>query len=421
MKSLRHLPDGAAGRLWRFSAPSTESRTAGAPASSRPASGDVPAGVLRRAVVYCSIWVGSVRAALVIVALLAQRLPAAKPADVPGWPAPRVDGSLEQIATALERWDALWFLRIAGDGYRLHDGSAAFWPGFPLATRALSVILGGRLLPASLILSLLFSVAALTLFYLLGTLEFGESLARRSVSYLALFPTAFFLAAPYSEAMFLCLSLGALLAVRMERYWLSALCAALASATRSIGIILLLPLVLEALATRRARSPRDAFGTALGLSAACLSGAALYLAYWAARSGNWLEPFSSQSQWLRDASWPWETISLATTLAWRYDAVWHRIDWLLMIPMLAIALWSLGWMRASYSAYVWGSLVVILSFVFPARPLMSAPRFVLALIPLFWALARLTGRASTHRIVAFGLGAGQALLAAAFMAWYPIF
>jgi hypothetical protein len=356
-----------------------------------------------------------------MLALLAQRLPVAKPANVPGWPAPRVDGSLEQIATTLERWDALWFLRIADDGYRLHDGSAAFWPGYPLATRALSIILGGRLLPASLILSLLFSVAALTLFYLLGTLEFGEPLARRSVSYLALFPTAFFLAAPYSEAMFLCLSLGALLAARVERYCISALCAALASATRSIGIILVLPLMLEALATRRVRSRRGALGTALGLGAASLSGAALYLAYWAARSGNWLEPFSSQSQWLRDASWPWDTISLATTLAWRYDAVWHRVDWLLVIPMLAIALWSLSWMRASYSAYVWGSIVIFLSFVFPARPLMSAPRFLLALIPLFWALARLTERAWTHRIVALGLGAGQALLAAAFMAWYPIF
>jgi hypothetical protein len=62
-----------------------------------------------------------------------------------------------------------------------------------------------------------------------------------------------------------------------------------------------------------------------------------------------------------------------------------------------------------------------LSFVFPARPLMSVPRFLLVLFPLFWALARLTDRTSLHLAVALGLGAGQALIAAFFMAWYPMF
>ena len=57
------------------------------------------------------------------------------------------------MVTAWERFDALWFLRIATDGYRLHDGSAAFFPGFPLAIRFLSPVLGGHPLAAGFLIS----------------------------------------------------------------------------------------------------------------------------------------------------------------------------------------------------------------------------------------------------------------------------
>jgi hypothetical protein len=378
---------------------------------------------LRRAVVYCAVVLVAARVGLAAVGIAALELQGASPVGVPGWPAPIPHGATESAGTALERWDALWFLRIADEGYRVDDGSAAFWPGYPLATRAVAFALGGHTLGAALALSAAFTAVALVLFYMLGTREFGEPIARRSVLYLALFPAAFFLAAPYSESMFLCLSVGALLAARSKHWWVAALCAALASGTRPLGAVLALPLALEAFAQRRDRN-RSVVSTAasvVGPAAASLSGAAAYLAYWGLRSGNALQPFTSQAQWLRTAAWPWETLSQATIFAWRFDALWHRIDWLLVIPFMAAALWSLRWMRASYSAYVWGSIAIITSFVFPARPLMSAPRFLLVLFPMFWALARLTERNSLHLALALGLGAGQALIAASFVAWYPMF
>jgi len=379
--------------------------------------------VFHRAVVYCVTVLLVSRIGLTVVSLLAGQLRGSGPVGVPGWPAPKAQGAAELVGTALERWDALWFLRIAAGGYHLSDGSAAFWPGYPLATRALAAVFGGHTLIAALVMSAVFSVAALVLFYLLGTREFGEPLARRSVLYLALFPTAFFLAAPYSESMFLCFTVAALLAARSKHWWVAAVCAALASGTRSLGVVLAVPLALEALAQQRdrRRGVGATIASVIGPVAASLSGAAAYLVYWGLRSGNALQPFSSQAQWLRTASWPWETLSQATNLAWRFDALWHRIDWLLVIPFIGLAVWSLRWMRASYATYVWGSLIVILSFVFPARPLMSAPRFLLVLFPLFWALARLTDRTSWHRALALGLGAGQALIAAFFVAWYPMF
>ena len=377
----------------------------------------------RRAFVYCVTVLLCSRLGLTVVSIIAGRMQSSEPVGVPGWPAPRAQGAAEFVGTALERWDALWFLRIAADGYRLNDGSAAFWPGYPLATRALTTVFDGHALGAALVMSAGFSVAALVLFYLLGTREFGEPVARRSVLYLALFPTAFFLAAPYSESMFLCFSVAALLAARCKHWWVAALCAAVASGTRSLGVILAVPLALEALAQHhdRRRGVVATIASVMGPVAASFSGAAAYLVFWSLRSGNALQPFSSQAQWLREASWPWETISQATNFAWRFDALWHRIDWLLVIPVLALALWSPRWLRAPYAIYVWGNLAVILSFVFPARPLMSVPRFLLVLFPLFWVLARLTERTSVHVPVTLFLGAGQALIAACFVAWYPMF
>ena len=58
----------------------------------------------------------------------------------PGWPAP-IDhpGLAQPVRRAIERQDALWFLRIADTGYRPGDGSAAFFPLYPLLVRVMSL------------------------------------------------------------------------------------------------------------------------------------------------------------------------------------------------------------------------------------------------------------------------------------------
>ena len=38
------------------------------------------------------------------------------PTEVPGWPAPEPQGGFDNVGTSFERWDALWFLRIADEG-----------------------------------------------------------------------------------------------------------------------------------------------------------------------------------------------------------------------------------------------------------------------------------------------------------------
>ncbi|HEV2061475.1 MAG TPA: mannosyltransferase family protein, partial [Solirubrobacteraceae bacterium] len=118
-------------------------------------------------------------------------------------------------AGPLARWDSVWFLEIARDGYdRAHD--AAFFPLYPLLVR-----LGGGSVLAGAVLSLACFAAALWLLHRLVALDFGERVARLCVLLVAVFPGAFFFSAVYSESLFLLLSVAAVYGARTGRWELA--------------------------------------------------------------------------------------------------------------------------------------------------------------------------------------------------------
>src|SRR3990170_7008010 len=153
-----------------------------------------------------------VRVGLFVLGLLSPGLfPPLDPVSVPGWPArPLPDPGLHNLFTAWERFDGLWFLRIADEGYRTADGSAAFFPLYPLLVRFVSVLLWGRPLAAALLVSNAALLGALALVYDLTRAEVSDAAARTTVVLLCVFPTAFFWFAPYSESLFLLLAVAAL-------------------------------------------------------------------------------------------------------------------------------------------------------------------------------------------------------------------
>src|SRR5918998_1475555 len=87
---------------------------------------------------------------------------------------------------------------------------------------------------------------ALFFVYRIAEEHWDSGVARGAVLALALFPTAFFLNAAYTESLFLALSAGSLWAARVRRDLLLACAlAGLATATRNVGVFLLVPLALE--------------------------------------------------------------------------------------------------------------------------------------------------------------------------------
>src|SRR5262249_24442533 len=98
---------------------------------------------------------------------------------------------------------------------------------------------------AGLLISSGSALAVCMFFYKLARLEYDERIACQSVAYLLAFPTAFFLAADYSQALLLALAVGAFYAARNQRWLLALLLAALAVLTQSQGIFVVAALLIE--------------------------------------------------------------------------------------------------------------------------------------------------------------------------------
>lgn len=396
---------------------------------------------LRSGLVYCLCVFLALRLALSVVALVGVALlPNAGalpenvrtaagipgPVDVPGWPAHAVTPGWHNVWTSWEREDALWFLRIATGGYDDGDGSAAFFPLYPMATRAVSTVIGGHPFAAGILISNLSLLGALCMLYVLTRSELSEGTARRAVLYAAVFPTSFFFLAPYSESTFLLLVLVCLWGARRKRWGVAAAAGAAAALTRNLGLVLVLPLAVEAYLQWRESGRR---GVPVGGLLSCLgppAGTLVYLGYWQQRSGDWLAPVHQQAGWERHLANPlsalWQGSLDALHFTGVYPGGYHQLDWLIVAPALVLGAVALLRFRPTFGAYVWASLVPPLLLVFGGRPLMSIPRFLLALFPLYWAAAEWTrGHPLRHELYVAGSSLLLGVLLLLFVNWYYVF
>jgi hypothetical protein len=346
------------------------------------------------------------------------------PVGVPGWPAPPITPGWHNAVTSFERFDGLWFLRIATGGYENGDGSAAFFPGYPLVIRAVSPLLGGHPLAAALLISNAAALGVMVALYFLTSSEFDERVARRTILYLAVFPTSFFLLAPYSEAPFLLLVLLSLWGARRGRWWIAGVAGAAAAATRNVGVLVILPLLVEAVHQRREGGGSTA--ATVAWSIVPVVGLAAYLGYWQAAAGDWLAPVNQQANWQRSLVLAPAALIEGTLVAFRfpgqYPGGYHLVDWLVVAPALVAAGWVVIRTRPVYAVYTWASILAPLSFVFAPRPFMSLPRFLLVVFPLLWAPAVIAGRRPwVHGAMVAVSSVLLGILALLFVNWYFVF
>jgi hypothetical protein len=335
------------------------------------------------------------------------------------WDRPELTRDVGLLVDVWARWDSVWFLRIAEDGYGAAEAAAtAFYPLYPLLVGLLGRVLLGHYVLAGVLISLAATLGAFALLHRLAEEKLGPGGARRAVLYLAVFPFAVFLGAVYSEALFLFLSLAAFVLAERGKFLGAGVSAGLAWLTRPLGIALLPALALIAW---RSGDRRGAL-LRLGAAPALFALYPLYL-WWKVD-----EPFAflrAQQTWGRELSWAgpfgglWDGLRAGwagvrqlasgsdSTRYWtavqdtdpdRVAAVnLQQLAFLVLFAGLTVVAWRR--FGAPYGLFAALSLAIPLSVPSERWPLLSIPRFGLVVFPFFLALAVLGDRPRVHTAV----------------------
>ncbi|HEX6512973.1 MAG TPA: mannosyltransferase family protein [Chloroflexota bacterium] len=299
-----------------------------------------------------------------------------------------------------ERWDALWYMQIAQNGYQAADNTVAFFPLYPGLLHVAGAVLRQNYALAGLIVSGLALIPALWLLGRLGQTLIGARSARRAVLYTLLFPTGFFFLAPYTESLFLLLAVGVFWCMHRRQWACAGLLGLLAGLTRAPGALLLLPMVWEWLEQRIA-GERHHWPTFLWTITPGL-GLLLFTAYIRFVLGLPEAGLATQAAWGYHVVMPWQAISTSFARA-QVDPI-EAINLSSLLVMCGLTLLGIKRLPAPYTLYNLANIGIMLTRVEDAWPLMSVSRYVLVLFPGFLVLAQLSrGRRWLQQGIA-GLG-----------------
>lgn len=358
-------------------------------------------------------------------------------------------GGIDALLAPGCRWDSTWYLEISRGGYASTDPArSAFFPLYPLLIRVVSAPLGGAMVAAGLVISWSAALGFLALLHRVVARARDVATATTVVKVAAYVPPAIFLSAVYTEALFLLLSLGALVAARRDRWALAGLLGLVAASCRSIGVLLVVPLVVEYLWGRRSTGdtrlvarwwhPRHALRRDVLWIGIVPLGVVAYMAYLGAATGNPMGLFAAQGDWQRHFLTPvggllegtWAIVGRLGDLAgiWRVaplvpdqaPVITLARD-VVLLSCVVVALWALWWgrRRVPVSWLAWGvvSLAYPLSVPSTVQPLMSLPRFSMACFPLVVALGLWAHQGRRMRWLAPLLLTLQAGWSVIFVAW----
>ena len=308
----------------------------------------------------------------------------------------QLDSYLQNPGAFWVRWDAGHYLGLAENWY-VNQGDPrfhlVFYPLYPLAVRIFRPLFLGNTMLAATVLSNLFLLAAAWALYELTRMQLSERGAKNAVRFLMLFPTSLYLSVPYSESIFLMLTLLSVLAARKERIWLSVLLGALASASRIQGLICAIPVFYEALRMEAAKGrlkPTRVALRVLQVSLIALGFGAYLLLNWKV-SGN---PFQfliyQREHWSQTMGSVGGTLKYTIENAFHYDGLSARQGiWIPQLAAIVLAFSLVGatWRRVhpADGAYA----LVYLWISFSPTWLLSGPRYWMALYALYPALALL--------------------------------
>lgn len=289
-------------------------------------------------------------------------------------------------AISWNRWDAPHYLYLAQNWYTNIGDEAnfiVFFPLYPLILKPLIFVLGNPAITAILVSTMLF-LAGSFFFYKLVALDFSESIAKWAIIYMAIFPTAYFFNAPYTESLFLLLFSLSFYAARKNQWGFAGIFTGLSVITRPFGLILV-PAILAEWWLGKNRSLKQLLMTILPV---IITGS-LYLyinrsvynnpfAFLEILSTNWQKHMVSPIAGIMDS---WRIAfsgglnNFVLLVGWA-EALTATTAWLL-IPFV------FKYLRIPFAIFYTLSVIAFSSTSF----ILSTPRYLLSIPPLFILIA----------------------------------
>lgn len=294
-------------------------------------------------------------------------------------------GLTGHLNRVLSTADSSWYISIAEHGYAKREFDAsrqenwAFFPLFPVLLRALFPLTHSHVVSGVLVGNFCFFAALYVLWNFANLAGYDDPSKVKAIWLLALFPTSYFFAAPFTESLFLLLVLLCFYFVATKQYLGAAVMLSLATAARPTGMFLL-PAFFVAL------WQAHVLFSVTGVLALCIAplGILLYCAYLYLICGDPLAFIHIQVTWARGTGNFFE----------RFLAI---------LPQLAlpVADWNFVWLNVAcvgigvYAAYHLArerkfslALVVLVPFLgaLYSCSFQSISRFTITLFPIFLVL-----------------------------------
>ncbi|MCB8992237.1 MAG: hypothetical protein H6665_16560 [Ardenticatenaceae bacterium] len=347
------------------------------------------------------------------------------------------EGAAGLLLGPWQRFDTQHYLRIARQGYA-NEADSVFPPLYPWLVRGVSTLLGGSAtarIAAALLISNLATLGLFIALHKFVTAELGSESATRTLIYLALFPTGFFLFSAYTESLFLLLALGSFWAGRNGRFWLAGTLGFLAASTRLTGWVLVIPLLYEEVKRKREEGGEKKEGSFFSslpalfaprssLLAAALPGIALVL-FMVYRWWLGLPPLNViyEQYWYQTTSLPGRDVFTAVSTlccggaARSNEPIQLTFDLLCTLLLLGTTYAAFRRLGAAYGLYSLMLLFFMLLPTSPVKPLYSFSRYTLAFFPTFMLLGLWGKRPLLNRLILYPSLALTLFFSGQFVIW----
>jgi hypothetical protein len=317
----------------------------------------------------------------------------------------RGEGFRYALLGVWERFDTLWYIHIAQNGYD-RPAAVVFPPLFPALIRLASALTGNPL-AASLLVAGVSSFFLFWGFQKLLLLDLPAGTVKRALVLYAVWPAAFVFLCGYIESLVIALMIWAIYWGRQRRWWLAGIAVLAAASAKIVGILVIVPLAVLAWRERKWRTLPILLG---------LLGPALFWT-WLSTHGLPLPSQAYATYWRTMTAMPWTT-ALAS-LSQVFVQGRHELGLQLILAAIAFTLSLARRIRLEYGAFAVATILFLLIKNAPPDQ-QQWVRYVLILFPAPANLALLLPKRGPFIVTAAILFLVNLVILWAFLEWFLV-